>query len=531
MSDENARIAALLEREFGRLKNRDTSGMPEGFEVLNVGSFGSNSVKAVTVRDGNGNIYVHFNGTGDGNWKYNAAAYGAQPQPSDMQNWALRYFDKIYETYCQNGFNKSLYVTGHSQGGNNAQFVTMRSEYGNRISGCIALDAPGFSKQFVSDTKAMFGADYYERQRQLIYAYNGVNDYVSCLGQTSIIPENNVKYIEYTGKDMDFVAYHDIKGKLDGDYITVLDGNHSSDFRNLIIAINEKVVNLPPEQQARVAEIMMAIVENMKAGGNDPLTDADLEFLKTVLVPLLIDVLAENPGQISIALTAMGLDPALISIIEETLKDFNDLSLADRKKVLEAIFNFLVIEDGKIVFSSDWRDYINADSAKALIALLPVLENLVENAAEEYLRSKGVPEWAISFIMANVKLPIKVVSMVLRIIAVGVIIFDALRKAWDNFWNKAGRQYAANNPSFKVDTNKLRDYATRMSNVNKRLKNLDTSLHRVFWEVSAFDMLRFAWINFLTSGSPTLSLVKSYLNDTADEFDTAENKARNHMGG
>ena len=98
-------------------------------------------------------------------------------------------------------------------------------------------------------------------------------------------------------------------------------------------------------------------------------------------------------------------------------------------------------------------------------------------------------------------------------------------------WNRAGITYAAANPYFSVDTVKLRSYANRITDVNNRLKNLDSALHRVFWEVSPLDMLKFAWINILTSGSPTLIQIKMYLSESAERFDTAENKARSYVGG
>ena len=46
-----------------------------------------------------------------------------------------------------------------------------------------------------------------------------------------------------------------------------------------------------------------------------------------------------------------------------------------------------------------------------------------------------------------------------------------LKKALDK-----GAQYAAKNPQIKVDTVKLRNYATRVYNVNKRLRQLDGDL-------------------------------------------------------
>ena len=76
--------ATQLEVNFGTLSGLKSGQSLNGFTVVDVGKF-DGKPKAITVKDSNGNIYVHFNGTGDGNWKYNAAAYGAKPQPSDIQ--------------------------------------------------------------------------------------------------------------------------------------------------------------------------------------------------------------------------------------------------------------------------------------------------------------------------------------------------------------------------------------------------------------------------------------------------------------
>ena len=535
MADHAAGTAALLEREFRTLVNEEIkdeerlSGLPAGFELLlPVGSFAQDNFKAVAIRDPQGNIYVHFNGTGDGNWNYNAAAYGAQPQPSDMQKWALAYFDRIYERYGQDGSSGNLYVTGHSQGGNNAQFVTMRSQYGKDITQCIALDAPGFSTQFVNDTTSMFGEDHYEQQRRLIYAYNGVHDYVSCLGQESVIPDENKKFLAYTGKDMDFVAYHDISGKLSGNTITVLDDGRSSDFRDLVLVINEKIIELPPEQQARAAEVIMAVIENTIGAETAILTESDLDFLKSALIPLLTDVFAGNSEQIVSALNAAGLEPAVVSLVGDVLREFNQISPEGKQRVLEALSTLLVVENGKITLDTDWRNYLTADNAMALWTLIPAVEKLAEKGIREFLRGKGVPAFVSDFVARH---GAGTAGMVLRLVTAAVLIYDGIKKAWDNFKNKAGRDYAAANPYIKLNTTNLRGYASRIVAVNNRISSLDGSLKRLYWQVGFLDLWDIMVANLMTRESSTLDQVKKYLNNAADRFDTAENKACGHMGG
>ena len=97
--------------------------------------------------------------------------------------------------------------------------------------------------------------------------------------------------------------------------------------------------------------------------------------------------------------------------------------------------------------------------------------------------------------------------------------------------NSAGVRYANSNPYFNVDTAKLRNYATRINNVNNRLRHLDGDMRTLYWKVGFLDLWDILVANLLTSGSPTLMQVKSYLDNAANRFETADNKARGNMGG
>ena len=95
----------------------------------------------------------------------------------------------------------------------------------------------------------------------------------------------------------------------------------------------------------------------------------------------------------------------------------------------------------------------------------------------------------------------------------------------------AGGRYADSNPCLKVDTDKLSSYAGRISNVNRRLDYLDSALRSCFWQVPIYEMWRFAWLNFLTSGSPTLRQIETYLYNAADCFVIADDNARDFVTG
>ena len=95
----------------------------------------------------------------------------------------------------------------------------------------------------------------------------------------------------------------------------------------------------------------------------------------------------------------------------------------------------------------------------------------------------------------------------------------------------AGVKYVANNPYFKADTSKLRNYAARIDRVNSRLRSLDGAMRTLYKKVGFLDLLDILHANLVTSGSPTLTQVKKYLNNTADRIDDAERKAKSYVGG
>ena len=121
------------------------------------------SVKCITFKDAQGNLYVHFRGTGDGNWEYNTSAFS--DTPSDIQTKSMEYFDRVIEEHYQNNPNRGkVYVSGHSQGGNTAQYVTLSSKYGDYIDTCTSLDGPGFGKGLVQNMKAKYGEGHFNKQ-------------------------------------------------------------------------------------------------------------------------------------------------------------------------------------------------------------------------------------------------------------------------------------------------------------------------------------------------------------------------------
>ena len=241
------------------------------------------TLKCIAVIDSNGNIYVHFSGTGDGNWAYNVAAYDGNA--SEIQKQSALFLQKILTTYGKDGVE--IHLTGHSQGGNTAQYAALAVEpaLGKYITSVTSLDGPGFSVEVLQSLIDSHGEAYYEEQRQKMYAYHGNNDYVHVLGQTEIIPADH-QYMIKTGE----VGYHKdennvfITGHM-ANYMLNPDGSFRDEclpYEEAVAAgwrgsmqISAMALNngfmklLPGEIQVAFALLVMAIVEQITNNGKD----------------------------------------------------------------------------------------------------------------------------------------------------------------------------------------------------------------------------------------------------------------------
>jgi len=661
---EEARIAANLERHFHRIKDLrldmnlgDFPGLGANFVVVDIGifphenttAFPNGDRKAITIRDTtNGNIFIHFDGTGDGTWEHNGAAFAALPVadavredngvasggltsadvtwedtglafsnppsadgawadnavafdsqpstdgtweyngvtfhglPSDMQNWALSYFDDIVSTHIVDRSEDAdglLFVTGHSQGGNNAQFVTIRSEYGDLIDATIALDAPGFSNQFVHDSILLYGEVYYNSQCRKIWAFNGEYDFVSTLGQTHIVPEDQIRFLQFTGNPMNFRMFHHIRGKLNAENgITLVDSQ--TDFRRLVEALNSVIASRPQEQQSRGTQIMMQLAESSLHGPDTSImgdiTQQDFNDLKELLVPVLVTFLADHHETIAPALLELGFSQPMAEATGVLIEQLNTHPQGTRELALNIIFKGVVVKDGQIE-PNFWK--INLLGGIVIIspaiveaALLnpgtlyelsrePVEKAFSENPVLTVCIALGSACIAINLALLAIAFPsimipgiawghaIAMVPVVTRI-AQGatwltdktidgiVAAFTAIKNAIQAFaeWvrtsgDKYGSSYAANNPYIRVDTERLREYASRINRVNSRINSLDEELRRLYSQSGLIELRDLIDANLVMRYSHTLNEVSHYLKNTAGRFEAAEIKARGYMEG
>ncbi|MCL2082885.1 MAG: DUF2974 domain-containing protein [Oscillospiraceae bacterium] len=473
--DRVSELRIIIEANgFGNVKIAGTSFPDKGYGTM----------YAATFQYPDGTIYVAYRGTGDGNWGYNAdSAYGNGS--SDMQEWALKYFEKTVGAHHREG-NK-LYVTGHSQGGNNAMYAALFSIYGGRIISCISIDGPGFNQATIDAAKRLWGDAYYESQRQKILGVYGENDYVHQQGE--VHPEFAHFFVE-TNDNGNFADMHDIfshisNGKLNnGPEDGIKEGPTSSLMSELI---NNLLENYPPEQRHEIAKVVMDIIEMKIGNGEGSSSLLDILAVIKELYPTLLDTIKDNPDTLFDVMRELGVDKMITDFVGEHPFIASALVLC-----LPFILDFLNDPDAVI----------------RLIELIEAGIHFIEKCKEI---AKNIKDFFVGCFKAIKNAVTKIVEWLLKI--------------------SKGNKYAANNPYFKADTTKLSEYATRIGSLNTRLRRLDGALRLAFREVSPLDMRKFVWINFLTSGSSTLGKVQTYLSDAADRFATAESKANENMGG
>ena len=102
-------------------------------------------------------------------------------------------------------------------------------------------------------------------------------------------------------------------------------------------------------------------------------------------------------------------------------------------------------------------------------------------------------------------------------------------KNWFNNNLNVGYKYASSNPQIKVDTYKLRSYAQRLQSVNSRISRLDRRLDSLYWDVGLLDLWNLMQADLLTGYSWRLQRAATYLNDTAFDFEKAENELVNSL--
>lgn len=102
---------------------------------------------------------------------------------------------------------------------------------------------------------------------------------------------------------------------------------------------------------------------------------------------------------------------------------------------------------------------------------------------------------------------------------------EALAKKFDK-----GYKYANENPRLKADTNRMREYASKLRRLNKRVMELDRRMDRLYKEVKLSDLWDLMKADLLTSYSLRLTAAAGYLEATASEFEKVEKDLCKKLG-
>lgn len=96
-------------------------------------------------------------------------------------------------------------------------------------------------------------------------------------------------------------------------------------------------------------------------------------------------------------------------------------------------------------------------------------------------------------------------------------------KEWLSSAFNAGYRYASANPQIVLDTYKLRAYADLLQQINRRIGNLDKRLDKLYTKVGLTQVGKLLKADILTGYSSRLTRCISYLDETANDFENAEN--------
>ncbi|MCR5502626.1 MAG: DUF2974 domain-containing protein [Lachnospiraceae bacterium] len=251
---------AVLDPAVGNLRIRDQSRQMGYNEGTNACAFFSPE----------GDVYVAFRGTADGEWGDNGK--GLTEKETLQQKEALRYFDEVME---KEGIKEEQKVitTGHSKGGNKVQFITMESAFAFLIDRTYSVDGQGFPEKAIRNWKERYGKEGYRERTDKLYGINGENDFVSVLGKT-VIPKEHIRYIRTPAEKTDLAAYHDIKRMFvtekklpDGSVEYVYRGRknrealHKGALGNSVRGLSEEFMKLPPVYLDGCASTAMQIAE------------------------------------------------------------------------------------------------------------------------------------------------------------------------------------------------------------------------------------------------------------------------------
>lgn len=510
-----SQILAENEKKFDsdtfRILNEAISDHPSWGKIVLVDQSSTNNtsawtddlIQACTFRDADGNYYVTYRGTGDGRWTDNGK--GMVEESTEMQEAAAAYFDEMAEKYLIDASlqGKKIIVSGHSKGGNEAQYTYMSAKHEEIIDKCISLDGQGFSEAAIKRFKEYYGKDYNDKLKNM-YSINGQDDYVHDLGIV-IIPKDNTYFVPTSGDG--FASLHALENMLsddNGKYAGLKwKDPHTGEYYEqgeigkLAKKISENMMSMNPEDREGTAVAIMSLIDFLfqdfgqkyedgllKIGG----VNAELSDYIDLLddgIPVLIDTLVStDEGQ---------------KLLKDLMAGVVD-SLYEKYGLGGVAGGFAI---GGLLLA-----YLSPKLLK-LTAIIKVIDWFADTIEK------------IEDIVGDVK---KFISETKD------AVIEAVNKIFSKYREYTyGGKYATSNPFIVVDTYKLRNYASRIQNINRRISNLDSRLDSLYWKVGLLDLWNLMQADLMTGYSWRLLRCASYLNDTATDFDTVETRLVNSL--
>ena len=473
-----------------------------------------------------GTVSVVFQGTASGEWIDNAIPFTGIPQTNEyyiydsngnivdtivlgndhaspQQAAALNWFNEVC---AKNGWNSdtNIIISGHSKGGNKAQFITINSPF---VDECYNFDGQGFSHEAIAMFQDKFG-DEYERRLQKMHTYALYNDYVNILG-VAVVPAANIHYLDAAPfvEDDNPGAFHYMDGMLkpDGTFNKPHLGGelgHQGEFGELLKNVNNVIMNLPPNMREPMVYGVMNVLQSM----NGPAINGETVSTGTTIIGtagavsiLVAHLIKTKDGREALyELAKLYADDA----VEGIVSFYN--GIGEKYGVVAEVAAIVATIGIACVFAPIIMSVLGfiIDVAAFAGTLLTLCSWLAQLGKEIYVRMKAFCETVVN-------------------------IFSS----WFNKWFAGGNNYSALDQSVNIDTALLKSLAGRLASVNKRVVEIDRSMDRLYWKVGLRDLWNLLQADLLTGYSWRLTRCKDYLNDTANEFESAEYVNSMNAGG
>jgi len=371
-------------------------------------------------------------------------------------------------------YGNDLTVSGQSKGGNKSMYVTIVTD---RIGKCLSFDGQGFSPDFVDKYR-----DQIDQKKRLITAINAADDLVPSL-MLSIA--GKTIYLENV-QPLENILYAHKPNTIFDDDMNLRPVTTQGDYPKFVHSITTYLMcNIKEPERSIIVEGLMVFFDkesNIISG----------------------DFKAEDWLKVS---------PYLLMLITH-IDDYAFHMIGERYGVVaEIVVTLILAYYYPVLFNDDFKHAIFSHGVKELCKIIIEGAKLLAEKIKSF--GEAFYEFSTTFIKA----------------------IEEFVKGLETWWNEtfnAGYQYAIANPLLVIDTVRMRDYASRLTKVNNRVKNVDNRISKLYGKVikiedligSAQRLSKLIRANVLLGNSPKLTKSAEYLNNAATDFETAEKKIR-----